>query len=414
MNGSSSSGSIEMKKVPSITTSSSHSRRRNGGRKAKTTGDNDSDDDESMEGASLLGYGGGGRNSNVSDDDSIDDGLYGGNSFKFLVKCMILVLFLATLALFLPGIFSKSDSFQTLRTPSRIPVTYECPATIGQAENFDKSFEEDYVEVSKRITDNMTEFLETFRTTKFDDWGRPYEKIKNGMYHWKSTKYPQYLKDGDSIYESACGIGLNLYMTLEILKETKGIENLYVYGNEYVDISAYKANAVFDNIAPAHAKKGVICPGDSGNLFFVPSNSFDLVYTGYISPILDPLHFDLPTLDDNYKRLDILCKAHKQGTEDWKLETLYRVQDQKQKDWYGNWIKEMTRIAKPGVPVIVEQISVPYCEEKRDWGGVNQKWFKDAVYNNTYGWNVQPDSLEFEKDTIFHNRYHAFMLKNEE
>jgi hypothetical protein len=32
-----------------------------------------------------------------------------------------------------------------------------------------------------------------------------------------------------------------------------------------------------------------------------------------------------------------------------------------QNDWYGQWIAEMARIAKPGVPVIIEQVSSPYC-----------------------------------------------------
>ena len=136
--------------------------------------------------------------------------------------------------------------------------------------------------VSKEITDNMTEFLTTFRSDNFDNWGHSYEEVKQGMYHFKSTHYPPYLKDGDSIYESACGIGLNLFMTLEILQEVKGIEELFVYGNEYLEESANKANAVMDHVAPAHGRKGVICPGDSANLGFVPENSFDLVYTGYI------------------------------------------------------------------------------------------------------------------------------------
>ena len=35
---------------------------------------------------------------------------------------------------------------------------------------------------------------------------------------------------------------------------------------------------------------------------------------------------------------------------------------QRQRDWYGKWVEEMARIAKPGVPVIVEQVSAPYCD----------------------------------------------------
>jgi hypothetical protein len=71
-------------------------------------------------------------------------------------------------------------------------------------------------------------------------------------------------------------------MTLEILQDVKGIENLFVYGNEYLEVSAEKANAVLDHLAPAHGRKGVICTADSTDLGFIPADSFDLVYTGYL------------------------------------------------------------------------------------------------------------------------------------
>jgi SAM-dependent methyltransferase len=104
------------------------------------------------------------------------------------------------------------------------------------------------------------------------------------MYHWKSTRFAPHLESGDWIYESACGIGMNLYMTLEILNEVKGIESLKVFGNEYISLSVEVASAVFDSENPPFkAQKGTICRGDSANLDFVSSNTFDLVYTGYIT-----------------------------------------------------------------------------------------------------------------------------------
>jgi len=103
------------------------------------------------------------------------------------------------------------------------------------------------------------------------------------MYHWKSTRFPKNLKDGDTIYESACGIGLNLIMTLEILQEVKGVNNLIVYGNEYIESSANTSNKLLEALLPQlNATKGSICPADSTDLGFIPSNSFDLVFTGYI------------------------------------------------------------------------------------------------------------------------------------
>jgi hypothetical protein len=169
-------------------------------------------DEDELEAASLM--------TSSTNEDDVE--MEGARAVRVLVCLMICALVVATLALFLPGMFSKSDQFESLRTPARIPVAYQCPEVIEEADNFDPSFEKDYVNVTKQITDNMTEFLDTFRDADFDDWGRSYETVKQGMFHWKSTRYPAYLKDGDSIYESACGIGLNLFMTLEILQQVKG------------------------------------------------------------------------------------------------------------------------------------------------------------------------------------------------
>ena len=99
---------------------------------------------------------------------------------------------------------------------------------------------------------------------------------------WKRKHYVPFLNNGNSIFESACGIGLNMYLTLEILSEEAGIENLTVYGNEYMDASTQKANAIFDEIPPAKSRKGQICTSDSTDLSYIPPNSFDLVFTGYL------------------------------------------------------------------------------------------------------------------------------------
>lgn len=204
-------------------------------------------------------------------------------SFRILVMSMVCILIVALLAVLLPGIRNKSKTLEVLRTPARIPVEYECRTTDGsRTENYAPETSDQYTAVSEAINSNVTEFLQTFKESNFDDWGKSYNEVKQGMYHFKSTYYPPYLQDGSTIYDSACGRGVNLYMTLEILQETNGIENLFVYGNELGDVSANKANAVFDHVAPARAHKGIICPADSAHLGFVPASSFDLVYTGHI------------------------------------------------------------------------------------------------------------------------------------
>ncbi|KAI2500069.1 hypothetical protein MHU86_14396 [Fragilaria crotonensis] len=293
-------------------------------------------------------------------------------------------------------------------TTSKILVNYECPVTIREAPNFDeKTFDADYVKDQVNNTQNVTDWLQNFREEAYDGWGQSYDEVKNGMLDFKQKYFPPNIKNGQSLYESACGIGLNLYMTLEILRDA-GITSLEVYGNEYLPFSTEKANVLFDHVAPGASKKGRICVGDSSNLSYVPSNSFDLVYTGYISSLLDPLELKLDSGEENTAAYQKLCQEA-EVEENWKEKKLVMMAQEKQNNFYGKWVSEMVRIAKPGSAVIVEQVSYPICEELWDWGGVNREWWLPSIEN--YGWDVDPASLVFENDTIF-DRYHVFLRKN--
>ena len=184
----------------------------------------------------------------------------------------------------LAAIVAVKISCRTL--PATMPrdlrvVQFSCPKQVNKSANDIPTENIEYERVTDQIKTNMTEYMQTFRNSTFDSWGRTYEQVKGGMYHWKTAKFATHVENGDFIYESACGIGMNLFMTMEILHEVKGIDSLAVYGNEYVTLSAEVANAVLGQ--HGHVKKCTICPGDSANLYFVPSNSFDLVYTGYIT-----------------------------------------------------------------------------------------------------------------------------------
>jgi hypothetical protein len=133
-------------------------------------------------------------------------------------------------------------------------------------QQFKKTLARDYECVSKKL--NMTEFLNTFRETTFDKWGFSYNKIKPNIYDWKVQHYAPYLnKNGSFIFESACGIGLNLYMTFEILQEAAGIEEVVVYGKE--------SNKLFDCYPPVQAKKGQISTSNLMDLIYIPAKSFD-------------------------------------------------------------------------------------------------------------------------------------------
>lgn len=357
-------------------------------------------------------------------------------SFRVVViLSMLCVVTIATLLVMLPS-SSSSSSDTSSRTKHNVgyygrsqarggdgygpPVRYSCPAVVAPALNDNnESFEREYAQETRNMTTNITEFAKALRDTKFDGWGRSYETVKAGMYHFKSKYYHPYLKNGSSIYESACGIGLNLYMTLEILQE-RGVQDLVVYGNEYVPESANKADWVLSNIAPGNAKVGSICPGDSSNLSVVPSQSMDLVYSGYVTPVMDPLQ--LGTANEDYTEYKAMCRMVKYtGTEnagavsggyDWMGVKLNEIVQAEQERWYGNWVAEMTRIAKPGAPVLVEQVSPAYCTKLSDWGGVDQEYWNRTATLNTYHWNVDPSSIKIEMDTIFKKRYHVFMLKN--
>ncbi|CAB9498022.1 expressed unknown protein [Seminavis robusta] len=286
-------------------------------------------------------------------------------------------------------------------------VALECPNLVQNAENFhNTSVEESYINRTSQIDSNFSGFLATYHESEFDGWGKPYDFVKAGMYHWKSTRFPKNLKDGDSIYESACGIGLNLIMTLEILQEVKGVNNLMVYGNEYIPSSANASNRILDSLLPnLNATKGSVCAADSTNLQFIPSNSFDLVFTGYISTLLDPLGIE-KGVKENYQYYESICEG-----ESWQDQKLKEVAQQRQNDWFGTWVSEMVRIAKPGAPVIVEQVSYPFCDAYFDWGGVNQEFWTDYAIPK-YGWEVDPASIEFEDDRLFRKRYHVFMRKH--
>jgi hypothetical protein len=123
----------------------------------------------------------------------------------------------------------------------------------------------------------------------------------------------------------------------------------------------------------------------------------------------DPLNFGLES-DVNYDRYETLCESSSE--EEWAEAALNEVAQSRQNEWYGRWVAEMARIAKPGVPVIVEQVSAAYCDDYLDWGGVRREWWLETATKDAFGWDVDPSSLVFEDDIVFEGRYHVFMLKN--
>ena len=92
------------------------------------------------------------------------------------------------------------------------------------------------------------------------------------------------------------------------------------------------------------------------------------------SPIGNPLHFDQPDEDPygiNHGRYHELCDG-----DTWRDATLREIAQRRQEDFYASWVGEMIRVAKPGLPVIIEHVSQPKCDDRDDWGELGVVWRK--------------------------------------
>lgn len=302
---------------------------------------------------------------------------------------------------------SKSDKIDR---PSVISTTMTCPARRDQIKNYVESFDE-YAAPARQRIKSIENYVKTYRTQKFDAWYRTYEQVLDGMRHWKSTRYSPNIQSGETIYESACGIGLNLLMTLEILHDN-GIQNITVFGNEYLAESVELGHQVLNLLLPTYqGHKGVLCASDSTNLKYVPANAFDLVFTGYLSELYDPLELNLSETATD-RRYQALCRASAENVgADWKIEKLLDIAEERHQAWYGQWVNEMIRIAKPGKVIIIEQQRESSCGSHRpDFRGLSRDWWYRAV--DKYQWDVDPSSFDFEDDVLYGRRYHVLMRKN--
>ena len=280
------------------------------------------------------------------------------------------------------------------RVPSELagPRFYECPAEIARAENDKLGNFEFYLESNRDggVDDAILNVKddEAFRETVPDGWATTYSKLKDAKVDWTLQSFLPSLRPGDSIYESACGVGFNLLMTLEILAERANLTGLRAYGSDYVPQSVAEARATLERHAPNGTAVGNVCRGDSTNLSFVPSDSFDLAFTGYIDPLMDPLGL-IP--DDNDEEacwdqsIDFCASKDPGGI------VMAKREQEAQEEWFALWVSELIRIVKPGGVVIIEEVAKPICDILADWGGVSKDWWKESVPK--YSWNVVVDSI---------------------
>jgi len=164
-----------------------------------------------------------------------------------------------------------------------------------------------------------------------------------------------------------------------------------------------------------------LCIGDATNLFFVPSESFDLAFTGYIDPLEDALNLQ-EVLGHELINEDLCGEEQEEGDEDkevneldWALKKLNMLDQEAQEDWHASWVSELIRIAKKGKPIIIEEVAHPRCNAPSDWGGVSKEWWTEVAVSK-YGWDVDVNSIYIENmmKTKGENsgRYIVYMEKN--
>lgn len=263
-----------------------------------------------------------------------------------------------------------------------------------------------YVKEDQEIEANIDAYYHNFRDKEYDEWGLPYSRIKEKFRSFKTDAFSS-LKNGDRIFESACGTGLNLVMTLEILEEDHGVTDLTVFGNDYLKESVVVANQLMDKgILPAKNEKGSICQANSESLHYIPNDSFDLVFSSYITPKFDPLETGLSEDGDEiWDYYSLICS---QELHDW--DTLLQKWVQVQEEWYTQWVAEMVRIAKPGATIVIEQVAPPFCDFSGDWDGISQSFWQFQVQNGV--WDVDPKSLDISAAAVFWDRYNVVFRKN--
>ena len=222
-----------------------------------------------------------------------------------------------------------------------------------------------------------------------------YSTLKEQLTPWRTSKYiPSLKKTGANIFEWNCGLGLNLFMTYEIIHQSKDdIRDVHLYGsttsssssksssntnsNDDSMMTAVAANLVLDTLLQKEAnfvgggKRGMICPTGKNNnnnnrhpwmdASFIPDNSFDLVYASDVPSVRDIWDTDtnLVTNDEYVQRQIELCRTK---DTDWKSSILYQKSQEQQEELYGQYVSEMIRITKPGNVIAMEHVPIPFCD----------------------------------------------------
>jgi hypothetical protein len=306
-----------------------------------------------------------------------------------------------------------------------------CPATL--TETTQNPHQDLHRNDGQYILHNLSDYEEHFHNLQFDGWDATYDEYKEAMRKWKLDLIQSLFGDqgymertGDHsdtttdvwVYESASGIGLNLRLTVEIWNEATTTTtntgsqqqeplNVAVFGNDYVEESVHVAQYLWKTVPPPGGQYGKMCQGDSTQIHqWVPPNTFDVVFTGFVTPLHDPLHLGLSDYE-----LDRYYAALCSSTDPADVAQAQLLQD-RQNDWFANWTSEMLRITRPGGVVAVEMISYPTCDDLDEWGGVASDWWTDSRTALRYHWPVDSATIVVQPELMLPgNRYHVRMHK---
>eukprot|EP00978_Attheya_sp_CCMP212_P011115 scaffold27184_cov45-Attheya_sp.AAC.4 len=404
------------------------------------------DNMEAGEAGEAAPYNGGGVViDQYEDNDTLSS--YERNLYSCLlgVSCIcIMVLFVTAVLLGVQGI--EDDELRRIEVEDELLVPlietddgtriYSCPTVWEKAENDQGDALAHYKKDARALADVFytaaaKDQTVVFEELTYDGYEETFDSKKEQSRAFKVKYFCSNLKSGEAIYESASGSGMNLLMTLEILKFECDIHNLVIGGNDYIEENVKNAIYVHSVLKPTLSQSSYFCVADSAssgtehnhNPFaisgHVPAKTFNLVYTGYIEPMIDPIGMldsdDMSYFERTTDIVNLLCDADTGFSQQqtwWAAQRVAFEYELAQEDWFAKWVHELIRIAKRSAPIIIENIPPRLCSHtEMHFSGVAKEFWATGV--KKYGWDIDVNSIEIVDNPFPQpDRYNVFMRRN--